>query len=133
LVPPRDPAVDGINSLETIVGKLGDPPCKELDVQNGGVIINWFLGVAAFRWDIFEGAKPKGLRRSNLVCPVKPRSPPASSGIQWGDERVFFRTLRNGTDCSAGVREPVILEVGSHAEKELKKIDPWEDSKVSLA
>jgi hypothetical protein len=40
LDPPRYPTIDGINSLETIFGKLGNPPCEDLDVGGGGIIID---------------------------------------------------------------------------------------------
>jgi hypothetical protein len=46
LDPSRYPTVDGINSLETILGKLGKPPCKKLDIRGGRVIIDWLLGIA---------------------------------------------------------------------------------------
>jgi hypothetical protein len=32
LDPPGYPAIDGVNPLETILGKFGDPPCEELDI-----------------------------------------------------------------------------------------------------
>jgi hypothetical protein len=39
LDPPRYRTVDGINSLETIFGKLGNLLCEELDVGGGGIAI----------------------------------------------------------------------------------------------
>jgi hypothetical protein len=60
LDPPRDPAIDGINTLESIMGNLGDPPCKELDIGDSGVIIHWLPGVASFHRDVLKRAKPEG-------------------------------------------------------------------------
>jgi hypothetical protein len=39
LDPLRYQIVDGINSLETILGKLGNLSCEELDIGGGRVII----------------------------------------------------------------------------------------------
>jgi hypothetical protein len=64
---------------------------------------------------------------------VKPRSPPAPGGIQWGDEWIVLLPLWDKADCSGGSRKTVIFKVGSNTEKELEKINPWENSEVSLA
>jgi hypothetical protein len=55
------PTVDGINSLETILGKLGNPLCEELDIGGGGIVIDWFPGIERLRRYVLEGTKTKGM------------------------------------------------------------------------
>jgi hypothetical protein len=57
LDPPRYPIVDGVNSPKTILGKLGNPPCEELDIGGGGIIIDWFPGIMRLRCYVLEGTK----------------------------------------------------------------------------
>jgi hypothetical protein len=90
LDPPRNPIVEGFNSLETVVGKFCDPPCEELDIRSGRVIIYWLPGIKRFSWDIFEGTKTRGSGRSCFVCQVKPGASSASSGIQWINEWIVL-------------------------------------------
>jgi hypothetical protein len=40
LDPLRYPTIDGINSLETIFGQLGNTPSQELDIGGGGFVID---------------------------------------------------------------------------------------------
>jgi cell division inhibitor SulA len=72
------------------MGNLGDPPCKELDIGDSGVIIHWLPGVASFHRDVLKRAKPEGSRRSNFVRLIEERSSPAFGGIQGSDEGLIF-------------------------------------------
>jgi hypothetical protein len=45
---PRYLAIDGVDTFKAILGKLGDPPCKDLDIRGGRVIIYWLPGVEGF-------------------------------------------------------------------------------------
>jgi hypothetical protein len=82
--------VDGIDTLQSIMGELGDPPCKEFDIGDGAIVIHWLLGVARLRRDVLKRAKPKGSRRSSFVCLIEERSSPAFGGIQRSDEGIIF-------------------------------------------
>jgi hypothetical protein len=42
-------------------------------------------------------------------------------------------TFEEEINCSAGLREPIILEVWPDREEELEKINPWKDSEVPFA
>jgi hypothetical protein len=69
---PRYPTIDGINTLEAILGKLGNLPCKELDVGGGGVIIHWLLGIERLCHYVLKGRKTRGSGRGNFIRHVKP-------------------------------------------------------------
>jgi hypothetical protein len=69
---PRYPIVDGINSLETILGKLGNPPCKKLDIRGGRVIIDWLPGIAGLGRYVLKGTNTKCSRRGSFIRHVEP-------------------------------------------------------------
>jgi hypothetical protein len=59
LDPPRYPTIDGINTFEAILGKLGNPPCKELDIGGGRVIIDWLPGIERLCTVFSKEQRPK--------------------------------------------------------------------------
>jgi hypothetical protein len=72
LDPPGYPAIDGVNPLETILGKFGNPPCEELDIGGGGIVVDWFLGVAGLCRYVHEGVRAKCLIRGSFIRHVEP-------------------------------------------------------------
>jgi hypothetical protein len=112
LDPPRYPTINGINTFKAILGNLGNPPCKELDVGGGGVVIDWLPGIERLCRYVLKGRKTKGLGRGSFIHHVKPRASPAYGGIQWGDEGVIFGPPGKKIDCSAGPRKSIIFIIG---------------------
>jgi hypothetical protein len=72
LDPPGYPIVDGVNPLETILGKFGNPPCDKLDIGGGRIIIDWFPGIVGLCRYVLEGVKAKCLIRGCFICHVEP-------------------------------------------------------------
>jgi hypothetical protein len=69
---PRYPTIDFINAFKAVLGKLSDPPCKELDIRGGRVIIDWLLGIEGLRRCVLERMKTESSRRGCLIRHVKP-------------------------------------------------------------
>jgi hypothetical protein len=72
LDPPGYPAVDGVKFLETILGKFGDPPCEELDIGAGGIVVDWFPRIVGLCCYVLEGTKAKHLLRGSFILHVEP-------------------------------------------------------------
>jgi hypothetical protein len=112
LGPPRYPTIDGVDAFEAILGKLGNLPCKEVDVRGGRVIIYWLPGIEGLHRCVLKGTKTERLRRGCLICHVKPRASQAYSRIEWSNEGIIFGPPRKKIDCSTGPRKSVILKIG---------------------
>jgi hypothetical protein len=81
LDPLKYPTIDGVDTYKTILGKLGNLPCQELDIRGGRVIIDWLPGVEGFCRYVLKRSKAKGSRESYFICHIKPRASLAYSGI----------------------------------------------------
>jgi hypothetical protein len=81
LDPSRYLTINGVYAFKAILGKLGNPPCKDLDIRGGRVIIDWLPGVEGFCRYVLKRSKAKGSRESYFICHIKPRASLAYSGI----------------------------------------------------
>jgi hypothetical protein len=112
LDPPRCPTINGINTFQAILGKLGNPQCEELDIGGGRVVIDWLPRIERLWHCVLKEMKTERSGRGCFIRHGKPQSSPAYGGIQWSDEGIIFGSSRKKTNCSACPRKSVILIVG---------------------